>query len=88
MEKRKFARLAMHSDTNIKFNNTMYSGTVRDLSMKGAFVTTDVLIPVNETVEVTIYTSSTPNMLCDLQAKVIRSTEYGIGLEFEKTVLD
>lgn len=88
MEKRKFARLAMHSDTNIKFDSTIYSGTVRDLSMKGAFVTTDVRIPVNETVEVTIYTSSTPNMLCDLQARIVRSTEYGIGLEFEKTALD
>lgn len=88
MEKRKFARLAMHSDTNIKFNNAIYGGTVRDLSMKGAFVVSDARIPVDGMVEVTIYTSSTPNLLCDLHAKVVRSTEFGIGLEFEKTVLD
>ncbi|WP_243375305.1 PilZ domain-containing protein [Geotalea sp. SG265] len=88
MEKRKFARLAMHADTNIKLNNVIYSGTVRDLSMKGAFVMTNASVPIDRMVEVTIYTSSTPNLLCDLQAKVVRSTEYGIGLEFEKTVLD
>lgn len=88
MEKRKFARLSMHSDTNIKCNNSIITGSVLNISMKGAFVRTDAQIPEGETVEVTVYTSSTSNQLCDLRAKVIRSTKYGVGLEFEKTVLD
>ena len=88
MEKRRFARLAMHSDTRIKYNNATTGGSVQNISMKGAFVTTDARIPENELVEVTIYTSSAPHQLCDLQARVVRSTEYGLGLEFEKTVLD
>ncbi len=78
----------MHSDTNIKFNNTVFNGTVQNLSMKGAFVRTGSQIPVDTAIEITIYTSAAPNLLCDLHGKVVRSTEYGIGVEFEKTILD
>lgn len=88
MEKRQFARLSMHSDTDITYNNSIIGGSVQNIGMKGAFVRTDAQIPEGATVEVTIYTSSTSNQLCDLRAKVVRSTEYGVGLEFEKTVLD
>lgn len=88
MEKRNFARLPMNSETSITVNHTTISGTVQNLSMKGAFVRTAITVPVDTMVEVSIYTSAAPSLLCDLQARVVRSTEYGIGLEFEKTVLD
>lgn len=88
MERRKYARLALHSDANIKHDETVIMGVVENLSMKGVFVKTTGKIPLNDSVEVTIFTYSTPDQLCDLQATVVRVTETGIGLEFEKTILD
>jgi PilZ domain-containing protein len=63
-------------------------GVVENLSMKGAFVNTAETFPVNDPVTVTIYNYSTPNLLCDLQAKVVRVSETGMGLQFVKTLLD
>ena len=87
-EKRRFARLALHSDVNIKRDKTVIMGVVENLSLKGVFVKTNEKIPLDDSVEVTIYTYSTPDHLCDLRARVVRVTDTGIGLEFEKTILD
>lgn len=88
MEKRKFARLALHSDAQIRHKNAIYMGVVENLSMKGVFVKTTEQIPIYDSVEITIYTYSTPNLLCDLKATVMRVSDSGIGLEFGKTLMD
>ena len=88
MERRKFARLALHSDASIRHGNTVIMGVVENLSMKGVLVKTTEKIPLKDPVEITIYTYSTPDQLCDLQATVVRVTGTSIGLEFEKTILD
>lgn len=88
MEKRKFTRLALHSDANIKHKNAVIMGVVENLSIKGVYVKTTEKIPINNSVEITIFTYATPNLLCDVQATVIRVNESGMGLEFDKTLLD
>ncbi|MCM0081982.1 PilZ domain-containing protein [Geomonas sp. Red32] len=87
-EKRNFARLALHAKANIHLDNEMIAGEVENLSMKGVFVTAARKVEINDTVAITIYHTLTPQVLCDLKAKVVRVTEKGMGLQFEKTLLD
>jgi hypothetical protein len=87
-EKRNFARLAMNAKASIKQDDQVLEGEVENLSMKGVFVTVDGQVEMDSQVAVTIYNSVTPQALCDLEAKVVRVTETGIGLQFEKSLLD
>ncbi|WP_129126860.1 MULTISPECIES: PilZ domain-containing protein [Geomonas] len=87
-EKRNFARLALHAKANIHQGERTIEGEVENLSMKGVFVTAARRLEINDTVAVTIYHTLTPQVLCDLRAKVVRVTDHGMGLQFEKTLLD
>ena len=87
-EKRNFARLALHARANITQHGQVIEGEVENLSMKGVFVKSPRRIDIGDTVAVTIYHTLTPQVLCDLKAKVVRTTEKGMGLQFEKTLLD
>jgi DNA-directed RNA polymerase subunit E'/Rpb7 len=87
-EKRNFARLALHAKANIHQNDEIVEGEVENLSMKGVFVTASRRMEINDSVAITIYHTLTPQVLCDLKAKVVRVTETGMGLQFEKTLLD
>lgn len=87
-EKRNFARLALHAKANIAQNNLLIEGEVENLSMKGAFIKTVQKLDLEDMVAVTIYHTLTPQVLCDLKAKVVRVTDQGMGLQFEKTLLD
>lgn len=87
-EKRNFARLALHAKANIHLGEELIEAEVENLSMKGVYVTTMRRIEMDETVSVTIYHTLTPQVLCDLRAKVVRVTNSGMGLQFEKTLLD
>lgn len=87
-EKRNFARLALHAKANIHQDDRTIEGEVENLSMKGVFVTVAQKLDLNESVAVTIYHTLTPQVLCDLRAKVVRLTDRGMGLQFEKTLLD
>lgn len=87
-EKRNFARLALHAKANIHQNGETIEGEVENLSMKGVFVMAPQMLAMNDSVAVTIFHTLTPQVLCDLKAKVVRITEKGMGLQFEKTLLD
>ena len=81
-EKRNCARLAMHAKSNIQSGDCNIEGESENLSMKGAFVRTAWQMKVHDVVTFTI--CGTP--VC-AKAKVVRVTEKGMGLEFEKTLL-
>ncbi|GFO60788.1 hypothetical protein GMST_31130 [Geomonas silvestris] len=87
-EKRNFARLALHAKANIHVDDEMVEAEVENLSMKGVFVTSARKMEIEDKVSVTIYHTLTPQILCDLKAKVVRVTDRGMGLQFEKTLLD
>ena len=87
-EKRNFARLALHAKANLHLGDQVIEGEVENLSMKGVFVTAVRRLEINDMVAVTIYHTLTPQILCDLKAKVVRITDQGMGLQFEKTLLD
>jgi len=87
-EKRNFARLALHAKANLILDHQVIEGEVENLSMKGVFIKTTRKIHLDDMVAVTIYHTLTPQVLCDLKAKVVRVTDKGMGLQFEKTLLD
>jgi len=87
-EKRNFARLALHANVNLQQGERTIEGEVENLSMKGVFVTAARKLEIHDTVAVTIFHTLTPQVLCDLKAKVVRVTNQGMGLQFEKTLLD
>jgi hypothetical protein len=87
-EKRNFARLALHAKANILQEDQVIEGEVENLSMKGVFISAGQKMELNDSVAVTIYHTLTPQVLCDLKAKVVRITDRGMGLQFEKTLLD
>ncbi|HJV36489.1 PilZ domain-containing protein [Geomonas sp.] len=84
LEKRTFARLALHADATIHKDDQRIDCEVEDLSMKGIFINAPQPMKENETVAVTI--RDTP--LFELKAKVVRVTDQGVGLQFEKTLFE
>jgi hypothetical protein len=87
-EKRNFARMSFHAKAILQQGDRVIEGEVENLSMKGAFVTPVWHRGINDLVAVTIYHPLTPQVLCELMAKVVRVTDKGMGLRFEKTLLD
>lgn len=82
-EKRKHTRLAIHSKANIKRGGKSIEAESENVSLNGAFVITAVRqVELNDVVGFNF--SHVP---ISAKAKVVRVTDKGIGLEFEKTLL-
>lgn len=88
MTERSFSRLPIHLEATISHNGAEVAGELDNLSMKGVLVRTDQLLPVDDTVTITIYHISRDNVICRLKGRVVRSTAEGVAIEFEKTFLD
>jgi hypothetical protein len=82
-EKRKHTRLAIHSKANIKLRGKSIEAESENVSLNGAFVTAAELVTLNDVVGFNF--SDVP---ISAKAKVVRVTDEGMGLEFEKTLLD
>jgi len=82
-EKRDFARLSMHAKAILYLSNQSSEGRLENLSLKGAFVAAVNPLETNDVVALTI--CNTP---ISLKAKVVRVTDKGMGLRFERTLLD
>jgi hypothetical protein len=89
-EKRNFARLGLHAKAYLRWDGQYIEGEVENVSIKGVFVTATSpfvaaarQMAINDVVAFTI--DNTP--ACDLKAKVVRVTDKGMGLQFEKTLL-
>jgi ribosomal protein S1 len=83
-ENRDFTRLAMHAKANMLLEGQCINGEVENLSLKGAFIVAGEKLKMNQVVSITI----DDPIACDIRAKVVRVTDKGIGLEFEKNLLD
>jgi hypothetical protein len=81
-EKRSFARLALRAKANLVANDQTIEAEVVDFNMEGLFLKTVQRIEKNSTVAVTII--NTP--IQDMEAKVVRVTDSGMGLRFEKSL--
>ena len=81
-EKRNFARMELHAKVFIHRDDQHIEGEVENVSIKGAFVMAANQIGINDVVAFSIDNNQT----CDLKAKVVRVTDNGMGLQFEKTL--
>ena len=87
-ENRSFARAKLNARACIYRDNEIYEGEVKDLSITGAFITTFSPLGRNDLVALTIYHTLTPEILSNVKAKVARVTDMGVGLQFEKPLID
>ncbi|WP_224983407.1 PilZ domain-containing protein [Geomonas agri] len=82
MEKRISARLTFRAKAYIHWNNHDIEGQVENVSVDGAFVTAASKVQINDVVSLTI--NDTPTV--GINAKVVRLTNTGMGLRFEKAL--
>jgi hypothetical protein len=81
--KREYSRIQVHGKATIRIDDVIIKGEVENLSLKGAYVTSDTLIEVGTSVIVTIVDTLTSQILSEVKAKVVRVTGNGIGLQFQ-----
>jgi hypothetical protein len=73
----------------VKAGNVTIRGEVENLSLKGLFVKTLSRIPMDESVDVTIYfLGDSARLSFNLEGTVVRVTEDGIGLSFRRIDVD
>jgi len=83
-ENREFTRLAIHAKANMLLVDQAFEGEVENLSLKGTFVVTGRKLELNEVVSITI----NDTLACCMRARVVRVTDKGMGLQFERNLLD
>ena len=88
MTERNFSRLPIHLEATITYNGTVVEGELDNISLKGVFVRTTQKIPLNDSIMITIYHHTRDLQICRLKGRVVRITDDGVALEFEKTLLD
>lgn len=86
MEKRNFTRVKLKADVLLEYNDSSLSGEVDDISIKGMYVRTSMLIPLSNPVHVTI--TAHPYNDIGMDARVIRQDENGVGLEVNKMTVE
>lgn len=89
MEKRNLSRVLFNTKAVIRYGGAEVDGEVENLSLNGMFIRTQQRIPLGETVEITIQLAGdTSSLSIDLEGKVIRTAEKGVGLLYQKVDLD
>lgn len=80
---REFARFPIDAKAIICLDDQVFEGEGKILSLKGAYVTLDHPIEMNSSVTVTIIDRRTSQVLADMKATVVSTTENGVGLRFD-----
>lgn len=89
MEKRSLSRVLFGTKAVIRYRGTEFEGDVENLSLNGMFIKTQQEIPDGEVVEITIHLAGdTSSLSINIEGKVIRDDEKGIGLMYQKVDLD
>ena len=91
-KKRDTTRVEFHTRAELEIEGQVLSGTVEDLSLKGMFLKTEAsqrFIQIGQKVKVTIrFSGTTSNLSIDVQGKVVRLTQEGLGIEFTDMEFD
>jgi len=91
-KKRDTTRVEFHTRAELEIDGQGLSGTVEDLSLKGLFLKTEAsqrFIQIGQKVKVTIrFSGTTSNLSVDVQGKVVRLTQEGLGIEFTDMEFD
>lgn len=84
IEKRNFSRVDFKKEVEINANGEKFTGSIDNLSLKGAFITTTHKLQIEDQVELIIHLAGDEDFDIYLQGKVVRSTNDGVGILFEK----
>ena len=91
-KKRDTTRVQFHSLAEVNADGKVVVGSVENLSLKGMFLTTETStfsFQTGQEVEVTLRLSGASSKLSiDLQGKVIRWEQSGLGIEFTEMEFD
>jgi hypothetical protein len=87
--KRKFDRFSFKADALVTYKDRIFKGEVADLSLKGLFVHTSEMVELDEMVKVSIhFRGADEKFSFTIPAKVVRRSEEGIGLSFQRIDID
>ena len=88
-ENRCFTRFALNAPATIWRDSVIVAGQVVNISLGGALIRVDPAIPLHEAVTVSVLDSAKPaGLLNDLPATVIRTSEAGCAVRFERMLLE
>jgi len=91
-KKRDTTRVEFHTRADLEIEGQVLTGTVEDLSLKGMFLKTEASFPslkLGMEVKVTIrFSGTTSDLSIDVQGKVVRLTQEGLGIEFTDMEFD
>jgi hypothetical protein len=82
-ERRIYERHEVSTIAKIHRDNETFTGHVTNLSISGAFVVPSQSLAQNADIEISIDNPLTQNTN-DLEAKVVRIKDNGVGLQFKK----
>ena len=89
MEKRELIRVPFQIDTTILFENQTFTGKIENLSLKGMFILTDGQFKLQDIIQITLHLAGESSDLeISVTGVIVRKTEKGIGVQFEKVDLD
>ena len=89
MSKRKLSRVNFKVDAVLKHNNLKKACSVRDLSLSGIYLLTDVNADMGEKVGITVkITSDSTTGEIELSGVVVRKDSGGLALEFFDLPID
>ena len=85
MDRRKFTRVEVHLQVEVSDGRMSLIGCeTRDLSLRGVFVYSDVIFPLQSRCLVTLtLTGLVVPIEIKLESRVVRAESNGIGVEFE-----
>jgi hypothetical protein len=76
--------MTIHAKADMRLDAQNLEGELENLSLKGAFVASGGQFGINDVVTLNINST----LACGIKAKVVRVTDKGLGLRFERTLLD
>jgi hypothetical protein len=82
-EKRKSTRIPLCAKVKMLIDGQLIEGELVNISLNGAFVTSDATIETDSLVIITIFDTSTTRIISDVKARVVRVAGNGVGLQFE-----
>jgi hypothetical protein len=82
-EKRKSTRVPLCAKVKMLVDGRLIEGELVNLSLNGAFVTSDTVIGTDSSVIVTIFDTAATQIISDVKARVVWAEGKSVGLQFE-----
>ncbi|MBJ6726770.1 PilZ domain-containing protein [Geomesophilobacter sediminis] len=87
-ERRRYMRFPVDYQVKVTHRGQTTEAQLRDMSINGVFVSTTLRIPLAEAVDITIYHDDHPSRLCNLSGMVVRTTDSGLAIRLDQTLLE